>query len=221
MIFADDCSLLASGLDPTETVEIINRDLLRISNWANKWKINFNAGKTKDIIFSRKVLNNSPPLIFNETFIDRVNTHRHLGIFLTSNLDWSTQINDVCLRANRKLNVLRNVNLLKRSTLDLLYKITVRSLIDYALPVYGNNLKLTQLARLDSLQYRAGKLVTGALHFTNKEKLNKELGWTGFQHQFNMFTNTVPGRQERTAARQEEGGGRGKEENDCWAQLPG
>ena len=43
LIFADDCSLLASGLglDPTETVEIIIRDLLRISNWANKWKINF------------------------------------------------------------------------------------------------------------------------------------------------------------------------------------
>ena len=111
----------------------------------------------------------------------------HLGIFLTSNLDWSTQINDVCLRANRKLNVLRNVKLLKRSPLDLLYKITVRSLIDYALPVYGNNLKLTQLARLDSLQYRAGKLVTGALHFTNKEKLNKELGWENFQKRIDFL----------------------------------
>ena len=77
LIFADDCSLLASGLDPTETVEIINRDLLRISNWAKRWKINFNAGKTKDIIFSRKVLNNSPPLVFNDTYINRVNTHRH------------------------------------------------------------------------------------------------------------------------------------------------
>ena len=31
LIFADDCSLLASGLDPAETAEIINRDLVKIS----------------------------------------------------------------------------------------------------------------------------------------------------------------------------------------------
>ena len=52
----------------------------------------------------------------------------------------------------------------------------MRSIIDYALPIYSNNLKLTELARLDRLQYQAGKLVTGALHFTNQEKLNEELG---------------------------------------------
>ena len=80
-------------------------------------------------------------LIFKNDFIERVNTHRQLGVYLTSNLDWSFQINDICLKANRKLSVLRNVKMLKRKTLDLLYKIIVRSVIDYALPLYGNNLK--------------------------------------------------------------------------------
>ena len=112
--------------------------------------------------------------------IDRVNIHRHLGVFLSSNLDWSKQINDVCLRATRKLSVLRNVKFLKRNTLDMLYKITVRSVIDYALPIYANNLKLTEIARLDRIQYKAGKLVCGALHFTSREKLNNELGWENF-----------------------------------------
>ena len=133
------------------------------------------------MIFSSKVLNNSPPLILKDNFIDRISTHRHLGVYLTSNLDWSVQINDVCLRANRKLAILRNVKMLKRHTLDLLYKITVRSVIDYALPIYSNTLKLTELARLDRLQYRAAKLVTGALHYTSREKLNLELGWENFQ----------------------------------------
>ena len=106
--------------------------------------------------------------MYKETIIDRVNTHRHLGVYLASNLDWSTQINDICLRANKKLSVLRHVKMLKRNTLDLLYKITVRSVIDYALPVYSNNLKLTELARLDRIQYKAAKLVTGTLHLTNR-----------------------------------------------------
>ena len=33
LVFADDCSLLASGADPAETVEQLNRDLDRICNF--------------------------------------------------------------------------------------------------------------------------------------------------------------------------------------------
>ena len=57
---------------------------------------------------------------------------------------------------------------LKRNTQDLLYKIIVRSVFDYALPIYANNLKLTDLVYLDRLQYRAAKLVNGAFNFTNR-----------------------------------------------------
>ena len=89
--------------------------------------------------------------------------------------------------ANRKLSVLRNVKYLKRNTLDLLYKSTVRSIIDYALPVYANNLKLTELARLDRLQYKAAKLVSGAMHFTNRDKLNEELGWENFYNRIKFL----------------------------------
>ena len=130
-MFADDCSLLASGSDPTQTAEQLNNDLAKISAWADKSKVTFNPGKTRDMIFSNKMLNNSPPTLFNDTFIKRVDTHRHLGVYLTSNLDWSYQINVICLRANRKLAILRRVKMLKRKTIDLLYKITARSVIDY------------------------------------------------------------------------------------------
>ena len=177
LIFADDTSLMASGTDPAITAAQLNRDLVRISNWAKVWKVTFNGSKSKDIIFSNKMLNNSPPIIFDDVVIERVNCHRHLGLYLTSNLDWGEQVHQICLRANRKLAVLRSVKLLRRQTLDLLYKLTVRSVIDYALPVYHKNLKQTEIARLENLQYRAAKVVTGALHFTSREKLNAELGW--------------------------------------------
>ena len=48
-------------------------------------------------------------------------------------------------------------------------------------------LKTSELAQLDNLQYRAAKLVTGALHFTNKEKLNIELGWESFQQRIEFL----------------------------------
>ena len=177
LLFADDTTLLAAGKDPAETSEILNRDLAKISEWAVKWKVTFNPKKSKDMIFTRKVLNNSPPLIFNGIYVDRVNLHRHLGVYLNCDLDWSYQIKESCLKANRKLAVLKSVKYLNRKTLDLLYKVTVRSVIDYALPIYSNNLKVTEQNRLEQLQYKAAKLVTGALNFTSREKLNEELGW--------------------------------------------
>ena len=72
---------------------------------------------------------------------------------------------------------MRSVKMLSRQTLEVLYKLTVRSVIDYGLPVYCNTLKQTELSRLENVQYRAAKLVTGTYHFTSKDKLNIELGW--------------------------------------------
>ena len=104
---------------------MINRDLEKISEWAEKWKISFNAGKSKDMIFSNKMLNNSPPITFDNSFVKRVNEHKHLGVYLSANLDWSRQIHEICLKANKKLAVLRSIRYLDRQTLDMLYKITV------------------------------------------------------------------------------------------------
>ena len=49
------------------------------------------------------------------------------------------------------------------------------------MPIYSNNLKVTEQNRLEQLQYKAAKLVTGALNFTSREKLNEELGWESME----------------------------------------
>ena len=59
----------------------------------------------------------------------------------------------------------------------MLYKLTIRSVIDYGLVIFGTTLNQVDLNRLERVQYRAAKLVTGALHLTSREKLNEELGW--------------------------------------------
>ena len=97
----------------------------------------------------------------------------------------------MCLKANRKLSVLRSVKLLSRQTLEILYKLTVRSVIDYALPVYCNTLKQTELARLDNIQYRAAKLVTGTYHLTSRDKLNDELGWENIQKRCDILSLSI------------------------------
>ena len=73
--------------------------------------------------------------------------------------------------------MLRSVKLLRRHTLDVLYKITVRNVLDYFLPVYFNSLNKKQKAKLEKNQYTAAKIVSGALHNTSRATLNNELAW--------------------------------------------
>ena len=75
------------------------------------------------------------------------------------------------------MSVLRSVKFLDRSTLDLVYKLTVRSVIDYGLIVYFNSLKVAEISRLRQVQYRAAKLCTGALHLTSQASLEQDLAW--------------------------------------------
>ena len=68
--------------------------------------------------------------------------------------------------------MLRSVKLLQRNTLDLLYKLTIRSIIDYGLIVYGTSLKVSDLKRYEQIHYRAVKFITGSFHLTNADKIN-------------------------------------------------
>jgi hypothetical protein len=52
------------------------------------------------------------------------------------------------------------------------------------MPVYFGTLKQTEIKRLSQIQYRAAKLVSGALHFSSQIKLDNELGWESLQVRF-------------------------------------
>ena len=140
--------------------------LNKLSLWSSKWKVQYNASKTKSILFSKKYINDLHPLQFNNDNIYRVSSTRHFGLQLTFNLDWREQVDIMCLKASRKLSVLQRVKNLQRSTLDLLYKTTIRSVIDYGLIVYYHSLTQTDKNRIYKMQYSAAKLVSSTMHLT-------------------------------------------------------
>ena len=53
--------------------------------------------------------------------------------------------------------------------------------------IYYNNLKQSDIYRLNQIQYRAGKLVTRALHFKSSSMLFLELGWEELSSRYNRF----------------------------------
>ena len=96
------------------------------------------------MICSKKVRDDVIPLKLNEVQVTRVKSHRHLGLQLTHNLDRKEQVS--------KLSVLRQVKQLQRNTLDILYKTTIRSVIDYGLFVYYQSLAQADKNRIDKIQ---------------------------------------------------------------------
>ena len=50
LIFSDDCLLMVSAEDPSQSTKIPNDDFETTSKWASTWKITFNPNKSKDIL---------------------------------------------------------------------------------------------------------------------------------------------------------------------------
>ena len=187
LLFANDTCMFASVKDPVETTPMLNRDLIKISAWAARGKVSFNPSKTKQMIFSNKLLSNSPPVLFNNIVVEQVYEHKHLGIWLTPTLWWSCHIQHICMKANSKLAVLRSVRILSRPVLDILYRLQIRSVIDYGLIVFFSTLNQSYIAMLNRIQYRSARLVTGALQYTSRLKLDADLGWEDLGTRYEML----------------------------------
>ena len=49
--------------------------------------------------------------------------------------------------------------------------------IDYGMIIFYGTLNQVDIEKLNQIQYRCAKVVTGALHFTSRIKLEQDLGW--------------------------------------------
>ena len=80
-LFADDTSLFSRVNDATQTAFKICEDLDKIEKWAWQWKMELNAGKSEEIIFSTKRKQPfHPPIELGNQAIVRRNEHKHLGV---------------------------------------------------------------------------------------------------------------------------------------------
>ena len=91
-----------------------------------------------ELTFSRKRTSIDHHLIyFNGIPVKKVNEHKHLGITLNTNLSFLSHINSAISRARNGIGLLKYLsNYLPRHTLNDLYKLNVRSHLDYGNVVY-------------------------------------------------------------------------------------
>ena len=176
-LFADDTILYVIADNPTESVDALNNDLQRIKLWADKWLVKFSPPKTKSLTLSKKQKQRAPPLTFGNTPIEEIDSHKHLGVTLSHNLSWGEHIDDTIASAGKRVDVLNALKFkLDRETLERLYLAFVRSKLEYASIVWDNCTN-EQRDLIEQVQYRAGKIVSGAINRTSKDIVYQELGW--------------------------------------------
>ena len=92
--FAVDSSLCIIVDNPVNAAGILNADLETIHLWAEKWVVKFNPAKSESLLVSQKKTNRNvhPPLITNTEYINEVQHHKHLGIFLSNEGTWHEHI---------------------------------------------------------------------------------------------------------------------------------
>ena len=176
-IFADDTTLFIVGDDIDVTTTALNNDLNSLQVWANQWLVTFNPSKTKSLLLSTKAERLIPPVIFSGEVVSEVRDHKHLGLALSSDLTWNKHIDEICLKATKRLDMLRGLKCkLSRKSLEIIYNSFVLPVLEYGDIIYdgcgvGNDIKLNKV------QYDAAQIVSGAMYGTSSEKLLQELGW--------------------------------------------
>ena len=131
--------------------------------WAKTWLVSFNPKKTESLLISRK-LNKPvhPPLLMDNQVITEVDSHKHLGVFLSNDCTWHKHIDYVKEKAWGRMNVMRRLKFcLDRQSLETIDLIFIRPMLDYA-DVVWYNCTNNEKQELDKIQTQAARIVTGS-----------------------------------------------------------
>ena len=95
--FADDTMIYSVVQDPLTSASDLNQHLQTIRTWVHQWKMEFNPGPNKqfvEMLLSQKLnVVYHPPLVFNNSVVCKVDSHKHLGLLLVQKRTFLHHIN--------------------------------------------------------------------------------------------------------------------------------
>ena len=176
-LFADDSSLYCAATSLDDVEGILNHDLQIISAWAKTWLVDFNPNKTEAMLFTLRKGDSLPNLIFENIPVNFVQDHKHLGVTLSTNGQWTTHIDNILTSASRTLGIMKKMKFtLSRRALNQIYISYIRPIIEYSCIVW-DGCSESCVDRLEKIQNEAARVVTGLTKSVTLERLYSECGW--------------------------------------------
>ena len=180
-LYADDSSLFYSAASIIDIEGIINHDLRILVRWAAQWLINFNPLKTEAILFTLRLLDHLPQLIFDGTPIKFVFEHKHLGLTLSSNGQWHSHIDNIITSASKVLGIMRKLKFnFSRTALNQIFLSYILPVLEYSCIVW-DSCTVQDVNALQKVQNEAARIVTGLTRSVSIENLYRECGWVSLE----------------------------------------
>ena len=147
-------------------------------DWAESWHGKFGHAKTRIMTTSQdQLLHALTPTIDGQP-IRIADNHRHLGVILSSNLNWSSHACNMLQTAAKRAGLLRVMsNDLPLPVATRLYIYYVRPTMEYACAVWHGSLREDIALSPERIQASVARRLLRADWFTPKETLLEQLGW--------------------------------------------
>ena len=158
LLFADDTKCFKQISSHQDSCHLQD-DINAISTWAKQWCLSFNVPKIVHLRFSKYSASQSLKYFINRQEICTSQSHRDLGVTVSSNLSWTSHYNNICSKAYRTLGLLqRSISCTSIKARKLLYVVLVRSQLTYCSCIWRPNL-IKDIIMLEKVQRRATKFI--------------------------------------------------------------
>jgi hypothetical protein len=92
ILFADDSNMFCSGCNIDNLVQVMNSELVKVSDWLNTNKLSLNIDKSKYMIFSKRNYTLPLHVKINNVVIERIYETKFLGVIVDDSLNWKKHI---------------------------------------------------------------------------------------------------------------------------------
>ena len=158
----------------SQVQEILNE----IDSYAKEHEMVINTEKTKVMLFNRsKNTDFMPELrIGDGELLEVVEEFKLLGVIIKSDLKWHSNTIYICRKGFSRLWLLRRLKQIGASEFELLYTYQkqVRSVLEYAVPVWGPGLNKTDSVEIERVQKCAFAIIFGPETYENILKEQKQ-----------------------------------------------
>ena len=139
------------------------------------------------IVGSRQKLSKitiEPEIRIGETAIKRVRNSKTLGVLVDEHLTWDGQLENIQTKVSRGIGMLRRMRkVVSKTTLIKVYNAIILPHFDYCSLVWDNCSDYL-IDKLQKLQNRAARVITGRSYETRSRDVLKELHWQPLKERF-------------------------------------
>ena len=180
-MFADDTNISTSAGSVEKLETQLNIELDKIYRWLVANRLTLNVSKTEYMIIGSRhklgKIDKDPVIKIGSETVNRVHTSKSLGVIIDDKLKWEDQIDSISKKVSRGIGAIKLIKpYVPKKCLSQVYNALVQPYFDYCSLVW-QNCKLELQSKLQKLQNRAARIITGDnWEIRSKDALNK-LNW--------------------------------------------